>query len=181
MRRQQDGDAALLKIDNEIANVARTGGIDAGGRLVQHDQLRFINQRLSQTNPLQHSFRVGAQSLIARIGQADQLEQFVNAAFQSRAIQAAKLAKKLERFFAGEKLVEISILRQEPDRFATFDQRTIAPENFCSSARRRCETENNFQGGAFARAVWSEQAINFTRFDTQIEIAHGRDRSAMKG
>ena len=39
MRRQQHGDAALLKIDNDIANVARAGGIDAtAGKHCERDQ-----------------------------------------------------------------------------------------------------------------------------------------------
>src|SRR5438045_2390009 len=110
MRGEENGDAALFKIDNDVANVARAGGIDSGGRLVEHDQLRLVNQRLSKADSLQHSFRVSAQSLIARIRQADELEQVADAIFQLPAVQPAKLAEESQRFFAGEKFVEVRVL-----------------------------------------------------------------------
>src|SRR4029077_21100062 len=159
MRRQEDGDAALFKIDNQIANVARAGGIDAGSRLIKHDQLRLVDQRLSETNPLQHSFRVSAQSLVARIREADELEQIADAAFQPGTVHPAKFAKKSERLFAGEKFIEIRVLRQEANGCAAFHERTVASKDFCSSARRRSETKNNFQRRAFARAIRSEQSV----------------------
>jgi len=48
--------SAPFKIDNQIPDVARAGGIDTGGRLIQHNQFRFVDQRLRQSNALQHPF-----------------------------------------------------------------------------------------------------------------------------
>src|SRR5205814_6106590 len=70
----------------------------------------------------------------------------------------------------------LPIFRQEANGCAAFHERAVASKDFCSSARRRSETKNNFQRRAFARAVRSEQSVNFACFDAQIEIAYGRDR-----
>src|SRR5207237_2757823 len=106
---------------------------------------------------------------------------FANAAFQLRAVQSTEFAKKSQRLLAGEEFVEVRIFRQKAHRFPALDQRTIAPKNSCSSARRRNETENNFQGGALARAIGTKQSVDFARFDAQIQIAHRDDRLSMKG
>ena len=65
MRGEQDRDFTSPKIDNQIANLARPRWIDAGGRLIEHDELRVVDQRLGKTDALQHSFRIRAQSPIA--------------------------------------------------------------------------------------------------------------------
>src|SRR5712692_4997388 len=180
MRRKQHRDSALLKIDNQITNVARTGGIDTGGRLVQHEQLRFVNQRLSEADALQHAFGVRAQAPIARIRQADQLEQLVGTLSQSRATEPAEFSEKAQRLFPGEIFVEVWVLRQKADGFTAFDQTAVASENFCSSVRRRNQAENNFERCAFSGTVWPKQSINVARFDAKIEMAHRDNRLSME-
>ena len=56
-----------FQIENEIADFARAGGIDAGGRFVEHDQLRLLNERLGQPDALQHSLGITAEPPIARL------------------------------------------------------------------------------------------------------------------
>ena len=55
-----------FEIENEIADFPRPGRIDAGGRFVQDDELRLLDERLRETDALQHSLGVTAQTAITR-------------------------------------------------------------------------------------------------------------------
>ncbi len=71
----------------------------------------MMNQRLRESDALQHPFRISAKPPVARFCQSDELEQFVRALFQCRASESAKSAKKMQRFLAGEIFIEIRVLR----------------------------------------------------------------------
>src|SRR5262249_35080047 len=104
-------------------------------------------------------------------------EQFGDTVLQRCACHSAKASKKTQRFRAGEKFVEIWVLRKETNCFAAFDETTVSSENFSASACRRDQTENNFQCSAFPGAVWSEQPVHFARFDAKIQVLY-RDNFA---
>ncbi len=70
----------LFRVENQVANFARAGGIDARGRLVEHDQVRFLDERLRESDALEHALGITAQPPIARVLQADEIEQFVRCA-----------------------------------------------------------------------------------------------------
>ena len=97
MRAEQHGDAALFEIEDEVANLARAGGIDAGGRLIEHEQPRLLDHRLREADALEHPFRVAAEAPVRGIFQPDQLQQFLRALAQLRAAQAAQLAEEMQR------------------------------------------------------------------------------------
>ena len=120
-----------FEIENEVADFPSARRIDSGGRFVQDDKSRFLDERLSEADALQHAFGVTAEAAIARAGQADEREQFIDAAPQARAAQSAKFSVEAERLCAGQIFVEIGTLRQESDRFATCDQIAVSPEDFC--------------------------------------------------
>ncbi len=80
----------------KIANIARAGRVDAGGRFVEHDQLRIVQERLGEPDALQHAFRIAAQPPVARVAQTDEREQFVHLRAQERAVQAGEFSEKAE-------------------------------------------------------------------------------------
>ena len=77
MRAEQDGDAALFEIENQIANLARAGRIDAGGRFIEHQQPRLLHERLREPDALEHSFRIAADAPVRRVFEPDELQQFL--------------------------------------------------------------------------------------------------------
>src|SRR5437762_9112750 len=140
---------APLKIDNQVANISRTGRIDPRRRLIEHDQFWFVDQGLGEADALQHSLGISSQTAPARGRQADQLEQFIDTLAQLRAPQSAEFSKKTQRLFAAEVFIKVRVLRQKPNLFAAVDQIAVASENFRLAARRRDKTENDLEGGAF--------------------------------
>ena len=132
---KQDGDAAPFQIENQIANLARAGRIDARGRLVEHDKPGFLDERLRESDPLQHALGITAEPPIARILQANEREQFVRARFQLLPAQTAEFSVKTERLFAGQIFVEIGILRQKTDCFAAPHFAAVAAEDFARARR----------------------------------------------
>ena len=79
MRGKQNRDSAAFQLKDQVANVPRAGRIDARSWFVQHEQGRFLDERLGEADPLQHSLGISAEPPLPRIAQADQLEQFIHA------------------------------------------------------------------------------------------------------
>src|SRR6266446_5060112 len=113
--------------------------------------------------------------------QPDELQQFVHAIFQASATEPAEPAKETQRFLAAKIFVEVGILRQKTDCFPAFNKTAVTTENFGATARWRNEAKNNFQSSALARAIWTEQPVNFAWFDAKIEIADRDYRLPMEG
>ena len=111
MRREQNGNPASFQIENEIADFAGALRIDPGRRLIEHDQLRLLDERLSQPDSLQHSLGITAQTPIPRTLQANELKQDTRALSEIFSLQAAEFAIKSKRFCAGEVPVKIWIFR----------------------------------------------------------------------
>jgi hypothetical protein len=78
--RKEDGYAAVLEIENEVSDFPSARRIHSGGGFVQDDKSRVLDKRLSEADALQHAFRVTAEATIARAGQADERQQFIDAA-----------------------------------------------------------------------------------------------------
>ena len=54
MRAEKNGDAAVLEIENEVADFAGAGGIDAGGGFVEDQEPGLLDQRLGEADALEH-------------------------------------------------------------------------------------------------------------------------------
>src|SRR6202166_5478867 len=55
VRVQKNGGAAVALRADDVANEAPPHGIKSGGRLIEKNQLWLMNQRLGQSNSLQHA------------------------------------------------------------------------------------------------------------------------------
>ena len=51
--------------------------VEALGRLVEHQQVGVVEQRLGQAEPLDHALAEPRDRLVGAVGQADELEQLV--------------------------------------------------------------------------------------------------------
>ena len=90
------------------------------------------------------------------------------------------ISDKEYRFSARQILVKVRALGQKTDRLATFDQIAVSPEDFGPATRGRDETEDDFQRGAFAGAIWPEQPVDLAGRNLQVQVPQGDDRSPLK-
>ncbi len=67
--------ALLLAAQNHFVEQLAGRKVHAFGRLVQHQQLRVVDQGLSEGQPLQHALAEGGDRLARAVGQADFVQQ----------------------------------------------------------------------------------------------------------
>src|SRR5215218_10220017 len=96
-------------------------------------------------------------------------------------MQAAKFSVKAEGLRAGKILREVGIFREESDLGAARDLVALLSEDACFAAGRINEPEDDLERGALARTVRSEQSVDFTGLNAQIEVAQRHDHFTLEG
>ena len=80
MRRDDDVDALVAgEIAHEIEHLVAPTRVHAVGRLVEEHEVRIVDQRLRQLDPLFHARGVGLDVAVARLTEADVEQHFVRA------------------------------------------------------------------------------------------------------
>ena len=67
-----------LEVEDEVADFARAGGIDAGGGFVEHEQARVVDEGLGQADALEHALGISCQAAVGGFFQSDHVEQFLD-------------------------------------------------------------------------------------------------------
>ena len=73
MGRKEDSLALVLEPLNDLAHFHAAERVQAAGRLVEDEQVRFVDQGLGQPHPLLHAFGIGLDGALAGGFQLDQL------------------------------------------------------------------------------------------------------------
>jgi hypothetical protein len=89
--------------------------IQAGGRFVENDQVRIVDERLGQADAALHAFGKFADGAHARLAEADHFEQLLGAIFALVGRQSKEIAEKIERLVRIEVAVEIRFFGQVTD------------------------------------------------------------------
>ena len=131
---QKDGSSAVTLSTNHIADKPPTHGIEPRGGLVEKDQLRLVNQRLSQSDALEHAFREIAQALFPMRSQPHQIEKSRNTFAEPRRSHSAEPSVESQEFGCCQPGVETKILRQKADFPADLHMVRGHSENECLTA-----------------------------------------------
>jgi len=94
----------------------RTGGVERGERLVEHEQLWLVQEHATQSEPLCHPARVRRNAVVPHVPQAETLEQHPGTlAPLQDVVEPAVQLEVLER---GQLAVDEWLVREEADRGA---------------------------------------------------------------
>jgi hypothetical protein len=111
--RREDHDHVLADLGQQVEEAVAFFGIEAGGGLVDDDQLRLANERLRDAEPLPHATRESRECLLAHVPQVDLVQQRIDslAAFRpvGEALQHGQVVEHVER---GDSRVHPEILWQ---------------------------------------------------------------------
>src|SRR5579875_3085181 len=99
----------LAKLQNKIAHFVAANRIQSGHWLIQKDQLRIIDQGLSNTEPLHHALGKFPNREIARLGQLYPLKKFAGAAARCGGIHAAELSGIFQKLAGTQVVVETGV------------------------------------------------------------------------
>ena len=79
---EEDGDAVLAREPRDLLPERGAAlDVEAGGRLVEEEDPRLVDERQRQVEPPLHPARVAADFAVRGFGEADALEQFAAARF----------------------------------------------------------------------------------------------------
>src|SRR5262245_44641195 len=106
MRIQKHRGATLAQLRHDVADEQTPERIEAGRRLVEKHELRVVNQRLGQANPLQHALAVAANAAIGGVDEIDAREQRIDARLEIQPAQTMEPAVKAQRLAAGQRVMK---------------------------------------------------------------------------
>ena len=113
-RRHQDGDALREELRQQLPELAARHRVDAGRRLVEHDDLRLVDQRAGQRELLLHAAGELVGEPAAELRELRHLEQAI--APRVEVAHAVDLGEERDVLVDAEIAVEREALRQVADR-----------------------------------------------------------------
>ena len=168
--------AAALQLLQQLPHGAPADRVECARRLVQQEQRRRSDQRLRDAEALLHALRHRLDPAVARVGQADQLEQLgalglAAAGAREPLVQREQLVRRVP---AGEakQLGEVAHLPPRVER-AGAGAADLGP-----SAGRPDEPAGDLDQRRLARPVRAEQADELALVDLEVDPAE-RGRRAV--
>jgi len=128
---------------------------------------------LGEPDPLHHTFRKSAETLIAVRCQANEVEVGGNAVTKLSGSEATETAVEREEFRGGKPVVETKIFGKKSDVAANFDILEGPAEELRSTTSGFDQAKQHFDGRAFAGTVRTEKTENFTAPDLEGKAADG--------
>ena len=164
----QDGVAAL--------------GIDADGRLVQHEQLRVVEQSGRDVHAPFHAAGERVEAVVAPVGQLGQLEGLVDPGCHGTAPELVQPGKELEILPGGEVGVEGHILGHVADERLDIEiaDRLLAGDGDGPLVGLE-QAAHHLHGRRLAGAVRPEQAVDLALEDAEADAVDGEARAEALG
>jgi hypothetical protein len=140
LRGEEDRDAVVAGQPRDLVpQGAAALHVEAGGRLVEEEDARVVDERQREVEPPPHAARVAADAPAGGLGEAHAREQLVAALPSLGSVEAVERPLKVHVLAAGEVRVEGDVLERRADRGAhlgtLFDDVVAAHE--CAPRGRR--------------------------------------------
>ena len=171
--RQHDRQTTLVdELAQEVEDLDDAERIDRGRRLVEDQQVRRLDQRVGDAEPLAHAARVLLDRVVGPIGQPDLLEDLVDGRLGLVAPQPVEAGRVAQVLAAGQSAVEADRVGQVADPaldLARLPGRVEA--HHAGLARCRLgQAEQHQDRRRLAGPVLPEQAEDLARVDRQVEL-----------
>ncbi len=171
VRRQDNRPPAAVVLAHQVPEKQACLRIEAGGGLIEKENLRVVHHRARDREALEHSAGEAHGELVGPVGELEPLEQL------SRALAARRRGYSEVRPVEQEDLprsqgeVEIRTLRNHPD--AALDLDAVLPDipvaDPGAALRRTDPRGQHADRGRFAGSVGPEQAEELSRADVERE------------
>jgi hypothetical protein len=170
MGREEDGAAAGRGLAQQRSELLLQQRVESAGRLVEHEQLRPVHERLHEAELLPVPLRELADRTVE-----DGAEALAECVPQRR-VDTSQAGKRVELLLAGQPIGE-TVSGQVPDTAARLDRRAahVESEQLRATSGRVDETEKEPDAGRLPRAVRTEKAEHLAPLDTQIKPALAPD------
>ena len=174
MRADNDRPLGGFQAGDLVADEARGFGIHGGGRLVEQEHGRIVDQGARQRQFLLHAFGVFANAAMGGLGQAEIFEQAVCSPHGGLKRSTHIVRQKIQIFDGAHAHVESVLFGENANRSA--DLRALGGDIVSVDTRpaagREKKRSQHADGGGLARAVLSEQCQDLPGTDGQLDAVH---------
>ncbi len=148
--------------------------VEAGGRLVEEEHLRLVDERRRKVETPAHAARVGADAAVGGTGEADALDQGGAAPLRFGADQAVQRGLKANQLVAGHQRVQRGLLKRDPDRAANVSGLAdhVVPGDPGAAARGAQERGQHPHRRGLACAVGTQKRIDLAGLDLEVDTVH---------
>ncbi len=115
--RENDRRAARGLAPDQFLKLALIDRVEAGEGLIEHDQLRFMNDRPQELDGLGHALREIADRLLRPVAKAVAVEQLDRAAAALAKRKPAQCAHECDRVHRGHPRIQSALLGEVADLF----------------------------------------------------------------
>ncbi len=173
VRRNQNG-APMREVFDELPHLPDLVGIEADGRFVEDEQIRVMNQGVSESDPLFLAFGEGADQGAFFFLQVTHFEHISDAVLDFRAFNAFERGSVAEVFMDPHIAVEGGAFREVSEMLAGLDGlfEDIKPGDGGVARRRGKVAREHAHGGAFSGAVGPEETDDLSLVNFKGNIAH---------
>jgi hypothetical protein len=172
--REEDRCAARLEVENDVLDLAAPDRIETRHRLVENDELRFVDERLGEPDALQHSLRVLLRRLVCTVTHAHELDEFVDPPAPLGTAEAEQLPEVIDELAPGEVRIEVRMLGQIPQTRAGGGFVPGLAEDPDAAGIGAQQSEQAFQRRRLAGAVRPEKAVDLALLDAERDVSEHR-------
>ena len=173
---EEHGSSLVAESANEVSYLLDASRIQAIRRLVEDEQLRILQERRSDPQPLLHPERVGPDEVVRSLGQIDPLQDFLNG-FRPNPVETAE---EFQVAPPRESRKECRGLHDRPD--PPDHPREIAPgvhaQNAARSPGRADQSKQTADRRGLAGTIRTEEAEHATLGHGEVEPVDGHRASA---
>ena len=174
--RQDDRTAPAGTFAQQVLHEAGGLRVEAGQRLVEHQEFWVVDQRAGQRHLLLHAARKTLAAGAGVVGEAERRQKLVGARLGDFRRHAPEAGDEFEIFDRGKLVIEHGLVRQ-PGGHALGGDRVaqgVDPEDRDFAGIGRQQAGHHAQRRRFAGAVGAEQRVEFARPDRQVEVVDRR-------
>jgi len=169
--RGQDHRTLATEFAHQFADRRRLHGVEARGRLVEHDQVRIVDDGLGNAGALRKTLgQIGAQAP-AHFAQPAAFNHAIHGRLRLRATHPAQARAEREVFVHAQFGVQRRRFRQitQAPRKRRFFAKIASVEQHFARARRE-HAGDHAQGGGLAGAVDAEQAEHAAAIERECQV-----------
>src|ERR1700733_4662068 len=174
---QDQRDAALFEPEQPVPHHVPGLRVQAGGGLVQDQDVRVVDQRPGDGQPPLHAAGQRLDLVLRPVLQLDELQQLLGPLPDQLAGQAEVPAVDQQVLPYGQLDVQRVLLRDNakpgPDHRAVLDR--VSAQHPKLAAGRRRYAADHAHGGRLARPVWPQEAECLTTVQIEIDAIYRRD------
>ena len=174
----EDRLAERPELAQEFAQLDASARVQAGGRLVEEQDLRVVDQGVRQAQPLLHAARERLDVVVAAIGEVDELQEVADRPASLRGRQAVAASEEVQVLPDLHVVVDPEHVRHEPeDAPDLVGVPRHGPAGDLGDARRRLqERGQDPERRGLAGAVRPDETEDLALLDVEVHAGDGHRR-----